>query len=121
MISSLRLWLTHLRTTVLRHDSLSGRFARGAFWALLGTAIAQGLHLVSSLAVARLLGKVGFGELGMINSTVGMFGVFAGLGLGLTATKYIAELRLRDPERAGRILGLSYLMAMVSGGLCRKE
>jgi len=38
-----------------------------------------------------LLGTVGFGELGVIQSTVGMFGVFAGLGLGMTATKYVAS------------------------------
>jgi O-antigen/teichoic acid export membrane protein len=58
------------------------------------------------------LGKTGFGELGMINSTVGMFGLLAGLGLGLTTTKYVAELRLRDPDRAGRIIGLTSVIAL---------
>jgi len=38
---------------------------------------------------------VQFGELGMIYSTLGMFGVLAGFGLGTTATKNIA----RVPER----------------------
>src|ERR1022692_3038167 len=42
----------------------------------------------------------------MIQSTVGMLGIFAGLGLGITATKYVAELRSHDPERAGRIIAL---------------
>ncbi len=53
----------------------------------------------------------------MIQSTVGMLGIFAGLGLGLTATKYVAELRSRDPERAGRIIALGCAVAIVSGGL----
>ncbi|MBW8004031.1 MAG: oligosaccharide flippase family protein, partial [Planctomycetes bacterium] len=54
---------------------------------------------------------------GMIQSTVGMFGVFAGFGLGLTATKHVAQFRQSDPGRAGRIIGLSGLFAMVTGSL----
>jgi O-antigen/teichoic acid export membrane protein len=81
------------------------RLARGVFWSMAGAMISRGLMLVATVAVARLLGKTGYGELGMIQSTVGMFGVFAGFGLGLTATKHVAELRQSDPIRAGRILG----------------
>lgn len=73
--------------------------------------------LAASVLVARLLGKTVFGELGMVQSTVGMFGVFAGFGLGLTATKYVAEFRNSDPVRAGNIIGLSSLVAAASGGL----
>jgi O-antigen/teichoic acid export membrane protein len=116
MIDSLRLWVTHARASVLPPGSLGARLARGAFWSLIGTIISQGLGLVSSVIVARLLGKVGFGELGMINSTVGMLGVFAGLGLDLTATKHVAELRVKDPDRASKILGLSQLVSVFSGG-----
>ncbi|NLW50987.1 MAG: oligosaccharide flippase family protein [Candidatus Brocadiaceae bacterium] len=82
----------------------------------MGTGIAHVLGAMSSIVVARILGKTGFGELGMIRSTVGMFGVFAGLGLGLTATKYVAEFRDTDPTRAGRILGMSTVVAVGSGG-----
>ena len=82
-----------------------------------GAVISRGLMLVASILVARMLGKTGYGELGMIRSTVGMFGVFAGFGLGLTATKHVAEFREKDPERAGRIIGLSGLFAMATGGL----
>lgn len=100
----------------MEHKSLAYRFAHGALWSLVGTVISQGLSLIAAIVTARLLGKVGFGELGMINSTMGMFGVFAGLGLGLTATKYVAEFRTKEPQRAGRILGLSVLVSLVSGG-----
>ena len=41
-----------------------------------------------------------------------MFGVFAGMGLGLTATKYVAELRVTNPHRAGRIIALSTAVAL---------
>jgi len=94
--------------------SLRARLGTGAFWSLVGTGIFQGLGLVASIVTARILGKIGFGELGMILGTVGMFGIFAGLGLGLTATKYIAEFRANDSARAGRIIGISTLVAICS-------
>ena len=93
------------------------RLARGVFWSMAGAVISRGLMLAAWVLVARMLGKTGFGELGMIRSTVGMFGVFAGFGLGLTATKHVAEYRESDPDRAGRIIGLSWLVAMATGGL----
>jgi O-antigen/teichoic acid export membrane protein len=46
-----------------------------------------------------------------------MYQVFAGFGLGLTATKYVSEFRANDPGRAGRIIGLSHTVATVSGGV----
>lgn len=93
------------------------RLAKGAFWSLFGALLSKGLGLLSFILVARMLGKVGFGELGIIQSTVGMFGVFAGFGLGLTSTKYVAEFRKKDPAKAGRIMALSGLVALCSGGV----
>jgi O-antigen/teichoic acid export membrane protein len=93
------------------------RLAKGVFWSMAGAVISRGLMLAAWVLVARMLGKTGYGELGMIQSTVGMFGVFAGFGLGLTATKHVAEFRQTDPARAGRIIGLSGLVAIVTGGL----
>lgn len=98
-------------------DSLRGRLAWGAFWSLIGAVVSQGSILVASVIAARILGTVGFGELAIINSTVGMFGVFAGFGLGMTATKYVAEFRVEDPARAGRIIALSSVVALATGGL----
>jgi len=87
------------------------RLARGAFWSLAGTVVSRGLALLSWILIARMLGRTVFGEVGMVQSTVGMFGTLAGLGLGLTATRYVAEFRLKDPEKAGRIIGFSGLTA----------
>jgi O-antigen/teichoic acid export membrane protein len=64
-----------------------------------------------------MLGKVGFGELGIIQNTVGLFGTFAGFGLGLTATKFIAEFCRTDPSKAGRIRALSSVTAWITSGL----
>lgn len=108
-----------LRPTLERIESseIGNRLAKGAFWSIAGALISRGLMLIASIFVARALGKTGFGELGMIQSTIGMFGVFAGFGLGLTATKHVAEFRQSAPEQAGRIIALSELVAIATGGL----
>jgi O-antigen/teichoic acid export membrane protein len=97
--------------------SLQGRFAKAAVWSFTGAALSRGLTLVSSIICGRLLTKTGFGELGMIQSTVGMFAVVAGLGLGMTATKYVAEHRSDDPQKAGRLLALTSAVAVISGAI----
>ncbi len=116
MINALRKTTYRKFTNIFPERSMGSRFVKGAFWSLLGTLFAQGLSMLAGIIAARVLGKVGYGEFGMINSTVGMFGTFAGFGLGLTATKYVAELKIRDPERTGRILGLSNYVSIVFGG-----
>ena len=93
------------------------RLASGVFWSMAGAVISRGLMLAATVLVARMLGKEGYGELGMIQSTVGMFGIFAGFGLGLTATKHVAEFCQSDPARAGRIIGLSVMIAILTGGM----
>lgn len=116
--TEIRSWsgATKVISSVWAADSLRGRFARGAVWSLIGAVIAQGANLAASVITARLLGRDQFGEYGIILSTVGMLGVFAGLGLGVTATKYVAEFRSLNPERAGRIIALSSAVAIASGG-----
>ena len=62
-----------------------------------------------------MVGRAAFGELGVIMSTVGMFQVFAGFGLGTTATKYVAQYRSSDPERAARVARLARVGAVSAG------
>jgi O-antigen/teichoic acid export membrane protein len=93
------------------------RLAKGAFWSLVGAAAAKILNLPISMVLARLMGPAHYGELGIIVNSIDLFGVFAGFGLALTATKHVAEFRSKDPVRAGRILALSNLTAIVAGGL----
>lgn len=99
----------------VENSDLNTRLARGTFWSLVGTVISRSLMLAASVFVARLLGKEGFGEFGIIRVTLETFGTFAGLSLGLTATKHVAEFRCQDPGRAGRIVLLSNRAAVVAG------
>lgn len=101
----------------LRSSSAGARLARGTFWTVIGAVASRMLGLLSSIILARLLGKIPFGELGIIQSTVGLFGAFAGLGIGITATKYVAEWRELEPDRCGRVIGFSLTAALIGGML----
>lgn len=120
-----RRWWSHLLKNgisqklddLLSAKSVEARFVKGAFWSLAGTVIAQMLRMVAAIVTVRLLGRVHYGQLGMVYSTVETLGIFAGVGLGLTAIKHVAEFRTTDPARAGRILGLSFFVAIASGSV----
>jgi O-antigen/teichoic acid export membrane protein len=99
----------------LPRGSLRERIAVGAFWSLLGSAAAQAVGAAGAIATARVLGQVRFGELGLVSSTFGMLGVLAGIGLGTTATKHVAEYRIIDSARAGRLIRLVSMGSIVSG------
>lgn len=101
----------------LAASPIAYRLARGAFWSLLGGIVSRLFAVVSSIIIARILGKECFGEFGMVQSTMGVFGVLAGFGLGSTATKYIAEHRRLNPAKAGSISNLTMLVSLFSGGM----
>ena len=103
--------------TRAKASPLALRLAHGAFWTLFGQVTARTLGLLSSIFVARLLGKNGFGELGIVQSTANMFQVLAGTAIGLTATKHVAEFRNSDPKRAGRIIALSNVTSVIVGAV----
>lgn len=89
--------ISRLRQSKLFNDSV---------WALLGSAAGKGLSLFAGIVVARLLGSEVYGEYGTIRNTLLMIAIFSTLGLGYSATKYIAESkesgddkRIRDTHR----------------------
>lgn len=71
--------------------------------------------MIGGVVTARILGKTGFGEFGMINSTILMISTFASVGLGLTCTTHIARYRRSDVPRAERILGMMLIAALIAG------
>lgn len=93
------------------------RMLHAAAWSLVGIAISRAATIVAFVIAARRLDRDSFGALGIIQSTLSMFQVVGNLGLGLTATKFVAQLRSSDPARAGRIIGISQVSAIVLGTL----
>jgi len=96
---------------------ITGRIARGTTWVLTGNIISKIFTLILSICIARLLGKVHYGELGMVQSTVNMFVTFAGFGLGVTSTKYVSELRETNPLKVGQIIASSNAIACCLGAV----
>ncbi|MEP6835787.1 MAG: oligosaccharide flippase family protein [Gemmatimonas sp.] len=87
-------------------------------WTTTGTVFNQGSTLVSNIWIANELGKSLFGEYAIVLATVQATVAMAGLGIGYTTTRYVAEWRHRDAVRAGKLLGLfsrlSWFAAIIS-------
>jgi O-antigen/teichoic acid export membrane protein len=96
--------------------SVERRMLSGTVWSMAGSVISQGLGLLATIVTARLLGRNTFGEFGMVQGTAGMLGIFAGMGLGATAARYVSHLRNTAPVRINSFLLLSNLAALASGG-----
>lgn len=95
------------RAMLSRAPPLVLRFMGGAVWSVLGSVVSSGVTLIMLILVARLLGKQVYGQFVVIQSTLSMVGVFAGFGIGATATRYAAELKMRNTIRLGHILTLA--------------
>ncbi len=94
-----------------------GELAAMAGWSFASALIARSANLLALVICARVLSQEQFGQVAIIQSTVGMFGPIAGLGLSITTTKFLAEYREKDRARAGLILALSLMAAALAGGL----
>jgi len=101
----------------LRDSPLLARMARSVTWALIGSVLSRGTASLAMIIAARTLGTSGFGELAMVQSTNLLLSTLVGFGLGLSATKNVAQHRGTDPGRAGRVVALSEAIAVCAGAL----
>ena len=89
--------------TKINRSSLSKRLFEGMSWTLIGNVVGKFLQLLAFIFVARLVGKQEYGQISIIRSTLNMFLVFSSVGMGVTATRYIAMYRTSNPHRAYEI------------------
>lgn len=96
---------------------LRDRLIKGTALNLIAVAFNQGSTLIANIIVARILMKQTFGEYAMVQSTLLNVATLSQLATGYTASKYIAEFRSSDAERAGRIIGLCTIIvsALMAG------
>jgi O-antigen/teichoic acid export membrane protein len=73
---------------------------------VVGSLFAQGSTFALNMVVANLLGRVAFGAFTVVQGTLNTVGTLAQFSMGYTVTKYVAELRDRDPRRSAGILRL---------------
>ncbi len=87
------------------------RFRTGIIWNFLGAASSFGTTFAVNVIVAKMLGREAFGQFTIVQNTLVTFCGLASLSMGLAATKYVAQFRVSDPGKAGRILGLCSLVS----------
>jgi O-antigen/teichoic acid export membrane protein len=99
---------------------MSSTFRRilfGSFWNAVLNLWSKGISFIGIIVIVRIIGRETFGEFGMLNTTVTMFSMFTTFSISQTATKFIAEYRNSDKEKAGRIIGLSFIFSATLGVL----
>lgn len=94
-------------------NEINKRIAIGSIWSILGSTLPKILSVVVTMFLTRILGDVQFGQLSLVRSTINMFTVFAVVGLGLTATKYIAENKT-NKLRLSKIITLAKTFSIFS-------
>lgn len=113
----IRLFLKNLIKNISSNsnETIKGKLIFGIFWNFLSAIASQGFPLIAAIITARLLGTFNYGQLGIINSTIILFSTFAGLGLGITATRYVAQYHKSEKNKTGRIIGLINIFGILSG------
>jgi O-antigen/teichoic acid export membrane protein len=102
------------RARLAPKGSARERLAGAVFWNGTAIGVSNLAGLVVGVALAHVLGREGYGEVGVIVASCTLFAQLGGLGLGVTATKYAAQMRSRDPEGVGRVLGGLMVLAVLS-------
>lgn len=86
---------------------------RGTTYSLASLVIVRALNVISSIVVARLLGKNNLGMLSIVNNIVGMVALFATLGVPTALTKYVATYAAEDRRMVGSVVGTSFLTMLI--------
>lgn len=80
------------------------QLVKDSVWLAVASLFGRSSVVISSILIARWLGKEQFGLVLMAQSTVLMFGGFLGIGFGLAATKFVADERTGvTQERRGGV------------------
>lgn len=106
--------LLKVRHTFLQTE-LRRRLLKGAFWTTLATLLSRGFLFAAFFLTARILEAKQYGEFAVIQITIASFEVLAIAGMGITASKHVAQFREKDKEKAGKLAGFTLLFSLVSG------
>lgn len=103
------------------NSELKKRFFNAILFGIGGATISKGFLMLFNIIISRLLGEKQYGIYSIINNTVQTFTVFAGAGIGITLTRYVALYREKNKEMAGIIINtllifniiLSFILSII--------
>jgi len=99
----------------IKLSNITSRLLSGAFWSISSRVVGSGSTLIAFIVVARIIGTKQYGELGIVRSTILMFSTFAGAGIGLTASRYIALYRNIDKTKTNEVYLVSHYFSIGFG------
>jgi O-antigen/teichoic acid export membrane protein len=82
-----------------------------------GLGVSLGSSMLGGIAVARLLGAAGFGEVAIVRTTLTMLGVFAGANLAPGVSRFVGQYHVTDPARTARGIRVLLIASLATGGL----
>lgn len=88
----------------LLSNPIASRVVNAVVFGVGGAVFSRALTMLSQIIIARMLGKNEYGQFSLINNTVHMFVLFAGMGLGATLLRYTAIYYREQKEKAGKFI-----------------
>ena len=86
--------------------------AESSKWVFAGTLLSKPIQLATNVLLARLLGPSSFGLLGLATSMAVTLSLIAGMGLGDSSYKYVAEYYRSDKVQGARMASVIFWSAM---------
>ncbi len=86
--------------------------AVNTFWKLMSHVLSRGSLIVASIILARSLDQIAFAEFSYFQLTAVTVAAYAGMGLGVTASKYFAEAAVIGNARDHQALTLIWLISI---------
>lgn len=85
-------------------EKSSKRFFNAIMYGIGGAILSKGFLMLFNIIIARIIGETQYGVYSIINNTVQTFTVFAGAGIGVTLTRYVALYREKNKKMAGIVI-----------------
>lgn len=105
----------YISTISFLQNDLIKSILKNGLWSFFGTVISKGALFFCWLVVARILGAYDYGQFGIVRSTITLFVAFAGFGLGLTASKHIAQYSDSNKQKTSDIISMSLAVGIITG------
>lgn len=91
---------------------------KDSLWSIFGSVIGKGSAFISGIFIARLLGKISYGEYSMLKNTFLSVSIISLFGLGYLVTKVFAENKDTSKTTLNFILNKFIRLALIISLLC---